>query len=138
MITIRDHRKMRVCQGFTRREFLRIGGLGLGGFNNPPMPVGMPLLGPQVDHAVAAFLVDLEARGPSEKILLVVTGEMGRSPKNGGTGHWSRLTPLLVAGGCLRMGQVVGQTDRSGGEATSRHADWPAATSSGAIPRGWS
>lgn len=92
--------------------------------NNPPTPVGMPLLGPQVDHAVAAFLNDLEERGLSEKILLVVTGEMGRSPKkggrNGGTGHWGRLTPLLVAGGGLRMGQVVGTTDRNGGEATSQ------------------
>ena len=92
--------------------------------NNPPTPVGMPLLGPQVDHAVAAFLQDLEERGLSEKILLVITGEMGRSPnkdrRNGGTGHWSRLTPLLVAGGGLRMGQVIGQTDRQGGEATSK------------------
>lgn len=92
--------------------------------NNPPTPVGMPLLGPQVDHAVAAFLDDLEERGLSDKILLVITGEMGRSPKkggrNGGTGHWGRLTPLLVAGGGLRMGQVVGTTDRQGGEATSQ------------------
>jgi hypothetical protein len=92
--------------------------------NNPPTPVGMPLLGPQVDHAVAAFLQDLEERGLSEKILLIVTGEMGRSPKkggkNGGTGHWGRLTPLLVAGGGLRMGQVIGTTDHSGGEPTSK------------------
>jgi uncharacterized protein (DUF1501 family) len=92
--------------------------------NNPPTPVGMPLLGSQVDHAVAAFLQDLEDRGLSDKVLLVITGEMGRSPnkggRNGGTGHWSRLTPLLVAGGGLRMGQVIGTTDRNGGEATSR------------------
>jgi hypothetical protein len=92
--------------------------------NNPPTPVGMPALGPQVDHAVAAFLQDLEERGLSEKILLLITGEMGRSPKkggkNGGTGHWGRLTPLLVAGGGLRMGQVIGKTDRSGGEATTQ------------------
>ncbi len=68
--------------------------------NNPPTPVGMPLLGPQVDHAVAAFLDDLESRGLSDKILLLITGEMGRSPnkgrRNGGTGHWARLTPLLA------------------------------------------
>ncbi len=92
--------------------------------NNPPTPVGMPVLGPQVDHAVAAFLQDLEDRGLSDDILLIVTGEMGRSPnknnKNGGTGHWGRLTPLLVAGGGLNMGQVIGRTDRNGGEATSQ------------------
>jgi len=91
--------------------------------NNPPTPVGMPLLGPQVDHAVAAFLDDLEERGLSEKVLLIVTGEMGRSPekggRNGGTGHWSRLTPLLVAGGGLKMGQVIGETDKNGGEAAT-------------------
>lgn len=91
--------------------------------NNPPTPVGMPLLGPQVDHAVAAFLEDLDERGLADDILLIVTGEMGRSPKkngkNGGTGHWGQLTPLLVAGGGLRMGRIIGRTDASGGEATS-------------------
>ena len=90
--------------------------------NNPGCDVGMNALGWQLDHAIAAFLEDLEERGLSEKILLVVTGEMGRSPKKGrkaGTGHWSRLTPLLVAGGGLKMGQVIGETDRTGGEPVS-------------------
>ncbi len=91
--------------------------------NNPPTPVGMPLLGPQVDHAVAAFLEDLDERGLSDDVVLLVTGEMGRSPKkggrNGGTGHWGQLTPLLAAGGGLQTGQIVGRTDRNGGEATS-------------------
>ena len=47
--------------------------------------------------------------GLSDKILLVVTGEMGRSPRlsnNGGRDHWGNLTPLLIAGGGLKMGQV--------------------------------
>ena len=91
--------------------------------NNPGATVGMPLLGPQVDHAVAAFLDDLEDRGMSDDVLLLVTGEMGRSPKkgrNGGTGHWSSLTPLLVAGGGLKMGQVIGKTDRDGGQPTTK------------------
>ena len=39
---------------------------------------------------------------------------------NGGSGHWARLTPLLLAGGGLKMGQIVGQTDAHGGEATSK------------------
>ena len=94
-----------------------------GDSNNPPTTVGMPLLGPQADHAIAAFLEDVEQRGLSEKILLIVTGEMGRTPKKepgGGTGHWARSTPLLVAGGGLRMGQVIGQTDRMGGEPTTK------------------
>ena len=85
--------------------------------NNPGVPVGMKALGPQVDHAVAAFLEDVRERGLGEKILLVVTGEMGRSArkgKNGGTGHNGNLTPLLLAGGGLKMGQVIGRSDRSG------------------------
>jgi hypothetical protein len=85
--------------------------------NNPGVPAGMAALGPQVDHAVAAFIEDVRQRGLSKQILLVVTGEMGRSArkgKNGGTGHNANLTPLLLAGGGLKMGQVVGKSDRGG------------------------
>jgi uncharacterized protein (DUF1501 family) len=94
--------------------------------NNSPRNLGgMNLLGPQVDHAVSAFLEDLEVRGLSEKVLLVVTGEMGRTPRiggNGGRDHWASLTPLLIAGGGLRMGQVIGQSDRQAGTpATERY-----------------
>ncbi len=87
--------------------------------NNPPEPVGLPLLSPQVDHAVSAFLDDVQERGLSDRILLIITGEMGRTPrkgKNGGTGHWKDLTPLLLAGGGLRMGQVIGRSDKEGGK----------------------
>jgi hypothetical protein len=91
--------------------------------NNPPTPVGMSFLGPQLDHAVAAFVEDVHQRGLSDKILLVVTGEMGRSPvkgKNGGTGHHAELTPLVLAGGGLKMGQVVGASDRQGSRAKTQ------------------
>ncbi|MBA4065758.1 MAG: DUF1501 domain-containing protein [Isosphaera sp.] len=77
----------------------------------------MEVLGRQVDHAVAAFLDDLKERGLEDKVLLVVTGEMGRSPrvnKQGGRDHWGDLTPLLVAGGGLKTGQVVGKSDKQG------------------------
>jgi hypothetical protein len=85
--------------------------------NNPGVPAGMSFLGPQLDHAVAAFLEDVQERGLSDKILLIITGEMGRSPtkgKNGGTGHHADLTPLVLAGGGLKMGQVIGESDRQG------------------------
>ena len=55
----------------------------------------------------------------SDKILLAVTGEMGRSPrinKNGGRDHWSRLAPLLLHGAGTGPGQVIGQSDRQGGQ----------------------
>ncbi len=82
--------------------------------NSPKHLGGMKWLGPQVDHAVAAFIRDVEERGLSDRILLVVTGEMGRTPrinKNGGRDHYGNLTPLLFAGGGLNMGQVIGQSD---------------------------
>jgi uncharacterized protein (DUF1501 family) len=78
----------------------------------------MEVLGRQVDHAVTAFLDDLKARGLEEKGLLVVTGEMGRSPrlnKKGGRDHWGDLTPLVLAGGGLKAGQVIGKSDAQGG-----------------------
>lgn len=84
--------------------------------NSPKHLGGMKWLGPQVDHAVSAFIEDVEARGLSKKILLVVTGEMGRTPRinrDGGRDHYGELTPLLVYGGGLKMGQVIGQSDNS-------------------------
>ncbi len=85
----------------------------------------MSVLGGQVDHAVAAFLTDLKERGLEEKVLLVVTGEMGRTPKrnkNAGRDHWGDLTPLVIAGGGLKMGQVIGKADKMGGRpATEPH-----------------
>lgn len=83
--------------------------------NSPKNLEGMRWLGPQVDHAVAAFIEDIEARGMRDKVLLIVTGEMGRTPRinrDGGRDHYGELTPLLVYGGGLQMGQVIGQSDR--------------------------
>ena len=83
--------------------------------NSPKGMAGMWPMGHQVDHAVAAFIQDVYERGLSEKILLVVTGEMGRTPRinrGGGRDHFGGLTPLLFSGGGLKMGQVVGQSDR--------------------------
>ncbi len=99
--------------------------------NNPNTPEGMAILGPQLDHAVAAFLDDVHERGLSDQILLVITGEMGRTPTKtsvsqgagatsfGGTGHWKDITPLVFAGGGLKMGQIIGQTDRTASRATT-------------------
>src|SRR5213592_1798794 len=83
--------------------------------NSPKNLEGIKPLGGQVDHAVSAFLEDVRERGLSDKILLVVTGEMGRTPRrnrDGGRDHYGNLTPLLIAGGGLKMGQVIGQSDK--------------------------
>lgn len=90
--------------------------------NNAPVEEGMRYMGPPLDHALAAFLDDVAARGLSDKILLVATGEMGRSPRinrNGGRDHWGNLAPLLIAGGGLKSGQVIGQSSRDAGEPSS-------------------
>lgn len=89
--------------------------------NNPGIEAGMRMLGPTVDQAVDAFLGDLEARGLDQKVLLVITGDFGRTPRingRGGRDHWAPLSTLALAGGGLRMGQVIG--------ASSRMADHPA------------
>ena len=91
--------------------------------NNAGVAEGMRYMGQPLDHAVSAFLDDVAARGLDERILLVCCGEMGRTPKinkNGGRDHWGNLAPLLLAGGGLKMGQVIGQSNRSGGEPSSQ------------------
>jgi hypothetical protein len=90
--------------------------------NNATLVEGMRYMGLPLDHALSAFLEDLHERGLDEKILLVACGEMGRTPKinkSGGRDHWGNLGPLLLAGGGLKMGQVIGQSSVNGGEPAS-------------------
>lgn len=68
---------------------------------------------PPLDRAVSVFLDDLADRGLSDRILLVLTGEFGRTPRiNGAAGrdHWAPLSTMALAGGGLKMGQVVGES----------------------------
>lgn len=50
--------------------------------NNAGVAEGMGYMGLPMDHAVSAFLDDLEARGLSDKICLIATGEIGRTPRS--------------------------------------------------------
>jgi hypothetical protein len=86
--------------------------------NNATMVEGMSYMAPPLDHAVSAFIQDVRQRGLEDKILLVVCGEMGRTPRingKGGRDHWGGSAPLLLAGGGLKMGQVIGQSTRDAG-----------------------
>ncbi|MEO2007617.1 MAG: DUF1501 domain-containing protein [Pirellulaceae bacterium] len=68
---------------------------------------------PQLDQAVSALVEDISQRGQDKNILLVISGEFGRTPKvngNAGRDHWAPLTTLALAGGGLNMGQVVGES----------------------------
>ena len=96
--------------------------------NNATMTEGMEYVGRPFDHAVSAFIEDLEASGLRDKILLVCCGEMGRSPKinaKGGRDHWSGSAPLLLYGGGLKMGEVVGSSTADGGEPASDQVTIP-------------
>jgi hypothetical protein len=71
---------------------------------------------PIYDQAVAALINDLHDRGLSDDVAVVIWSEFGRQPRIGdvtpdGRGHWPSASCALVAGGGLRMGQVVGETD---------------------------
>ncbi|HEV7225474.1 MAG TPA: DUF1501 domain-containing protein [Pirellulales bacterium] len=90
--------------------------------NNAGVDEGMGYMGLPLDYALSAFIDDLHARGLDKRILLVVCGEMGRTPRinaRGGRDHWGNLAPLLLAGGGLPMGQVIGQSTRDGGQPLS-------------------
>lgn len=74
----------------------------------------MHKLAPSFDRAVAALLDDIHTRGLDEQILLVITGEFGRTPwldpRSGGRDHWPQLCTLALAGGGLRQGLIVGES----------------------------
>jgi hypothetical protein len=87
--------------------------------NNAGVHEGMGYMGLPLDYALSALIEDLEARGLDERILVVVCGEMGRTPRlnaRGGRDHWGNLAPLLLYGGGLPKGHVIGQSTRDGGQ----------------------
>lgn len=78
---------------------------------------------PALDQGVTALVEDLHQRGLQDDVSVVVWGEFGRTPqinKDAGRDHWPRVSCALLAGGGMRTGQVIGSTDRLGGEATER------------------
>jgi uncharacterized protein (DUF1501 family) len=91
------------------------------------------ILLPPFDRAVSALIDDLTERGLMEEVLIVVTGEFGRTPRigmpiKGGAGatptgrdHWPGVFSLLAFGSGVARGQVLGASDR--------HAAHPASAS---------
>src|SRR6185369_14741060 len=78
---------------------------------------------PLLDQGVSALVKDIYARGMEKDVSVVVWGEFGRTPtinKDGGRDHWPRVSCAMLAGGGMRHGQVIGATDRLGGEASER------------------
>jgi len=81
---------------------------------------------PLYDKAVTALVEDIYARGLDKKVMLIVTGEFGRTPRisyakgtqtgvdQPGRDHWPQAMSMLVAGMGMRTGQVVGSTNSRG------------------------
>jgi len=78
---------------------------------------------PMLDQGVTALVQDLHDRGLDKDVTVIVWGEFGRTPiinKDGGRDHWPRVSCALLAGGGMKTGQMIGTTDRLGGEAVDR------------------
>jgi len=88
--------------------------------NNFGMLKGLNL--PLLDQVIPALLQDLDDRGLLSSTLVVVMGEMGRSPKvNGKAGrdHWPQCGFSLLFGGGVKQGLVHGASDKIGAWPTS-------------------
>jgi hypothetical protein len=78
---------------------------------------------PLLDQGLSALITDIYQRGLDKDVSVVVWGEFGRTPtinKDGGRDHWPRVSCALLTGGGMKLGQVIGSTDRLGGEAVER------------------
>lgn len=87
---------------------------------NWDMPTSMVARMPRYDQVITTLIEDLFDRGLDKNVLLVVTGEFGRTPrlefKDGriGRDHYPGAMSILVSGGGMPMGQIIGQTNRFG------------------------
>ncbi len=91
------------------------------------------------DQAVSALIEDIYQRGLDKRVLVVVTGEFGRTPKinyaastgagdasapagtqQPGRDHWPRAFSNIWFGGCITTGRYIGATDKRGEDAIER------------------
>jgi hypothetical protein len=69
---------------------------------------------PPMDRAFSALVSDLDERGMLDETLVVMMGEMGRTPrinKDAGRDHWSQCQTVILAGGGVKRGVVIGASD---------------------------
>ncbi|MEO2032016.1 MAG: DUF1501 domain-containing protein [Planctomycetaceae bacterium] len=70
---------------------------------------------PQLDQMTSALILDLEQRNLLDSTLVVVMGEMGRTPRvnaKSGRDHWPQCGFALLFGGGTQPGCVLGKTDK--------------------------
>ena len=78
---------------------------------------------PIFDNALATLMDDLRDRGLEDDVTVLVWGEFGRTPiisAQVGRDHWPRVNSAFLAGGGMKLGKIIGATDRLAGEATER------------------
>lgn len=99
------------------------------GDNIPPyggIRKGLQPLLPLFDHLITTLVDDLEQRGLLENVLVIAMGEFGRTPQLGtqgstdGRNHWPYVLSMCLAGGGLKHGQVIGSTEKDGGQIATR------------------
>lgn len=99
------------------------------GDNIPPyggISRGLGPLLPLFDHLITTLVGDLEQRGLLDDVLVLAMGEFGRTPLMGtqgstdGRNHWPVIMSMALAGGGLRHGQVIGASERDGGNIKER------------------
>ncbi len=84
---------------------------------------------PKYDRIVSTLIEDLFDRGLHKRVMLIVTGEFGRTPRlefrDGriGRDHWPGAMSILITGGGVRTGQVIGATDHIGSRPSERPID---------------
>ena len=106
---------------------VRYVGLNWGGYlgfdthkNNYP---GMRKILPPLDWSLSALLEELHQRGLERDVLVIAWAEFGRTPRinqDAGRDHWPAVQSALISGGGLKMGGVIGATDRRAAEPTKR------------------
>ena len=73
---------------------------------------------PGLDRSLPPFLLDLEERGMLDDTLVLVCGEIGRTPKflnrgnSDGRDHWSYCFPALMTGAGIQQGAIYGESDK--------------------------
>jgi hypothetical protein len=99
------------------------------GDNIPPyggITRGLGPLLPLFDHLITTLVTDLDQRGLLDDVLVIAMGEFGRTPAIGtqgstdGRNHWPVVMSMALAGGGFRHGQVIGATEKDGGQIKER------------------
>jgi len=78
---------------------------------------------PALDNSLGSLIQDLKERAMLDDVTIITWGEFGRTPRinnNAGRDHWSRVMSVHLAGGGMNNGQVIGASDRNGGEPAER------------------